>query len=130
MADWYFDHNVSQPLAALLRLRNHTVVTARDISLETAGDQQHLLVAGQRGLILVTHNVKDFRLLHGAWLTWSNAWGVTPTHSGILIIPGRWEDERAARELEDFISQSHDLATACYEWRPRRGWQQRPPPAM
>jgi hypothetical protein len=113
VTDWYFDHNVSQPLAALMRLGNHMVITARDIGLDAAGDQRHLLVAAQRGLILVTHNVKDFRPLHDAWLTWSNAWSVTPTHTGILIIPGRWEDERAAQELEDFIAQDNDLETGA-----------------
>jgi hypothetical protein len=130
VADWYFDHNVSQPLAALMRLKNHTVLTARDIGLATAGDERHLLVAAQRGLILVTHNVKDFRLLHDAWLMWSGAWGVAASHRGILIIPGCCEDARAAQELEDFIVRNTGLNTACYEWRPSVGWQRRPPPAM
>ena len=56
MANFYTDHDVSLRVASLLRQLGHTAVTARDLGLERAGDDEHLLTAAQRGWILVTHN--------------------------------------------------------------------------
>lgn len=127
MSAWYFDHNVSQPLADLLCGTGHTVITARDLHLEVAGDERHLVVAAERRTILCTHNVKDFRLLHDAWLLWSRTWNVQPIHAGIVIFPDAWPDARAAQELGSLIAQGFAFVNTCYEWRPRIGWQLRLP---
>lgn len=98
--------------------------------METAHDERILLTAATRALIVVTHNVKDFRLLHDAWLAWSQAWRVAPIHTGILLIPDnhQWSPEQAAREIEALITQGVVVHNALYEWKTREGWQRRPLP--
>ena len=73
MADAYADHNMSFDIVGLLRHAGHRVVTARDLGLDHADDDVHLLTAAQRGWTLLTSNSKDFRLLHDAWRRWSSA---------------------------------------------------------
>lgn len=36
---------------------------------------------------LLTHNARDFTLLHHAWRRWPRDWGIRPLHAGILILP-------------------------------------------
>lgn len=121
MANLCLDHNVSLEIARLLR------PLAKDIGLDRAGDDEVLLSAAQQGRILVSHNYKDFRLLHNAWRRWSTAWGVARAHTGILIVaqlPPVWH-ERIADELNDFIGKGQPLANELWHWRPASGWQRR-----
>lgn len=39
--------------------------------MERASDDAHLSLAARSGWILVTHNAKDFILLHAAWRRWA-----------------------------------------------------------
>ena len=64
MAALYTDHNVARALARLLQARGHAVTTAHDLGLDGASDDEHLLVAAQRGWTLITNNRDDFVLLH------------------------------------------------------------------
>lgn len=128
MVVWYFDHNVSQPLASLLRDAGHTITTAREVGLDAAKDERHLLFAAERQWTFCTTNKKDFRLLHDAWLRWSRAWNVTSHHAGIVIFPNAWDATRAMQELEAFIALDLSLTNALYEWQSRDGWQRRPLP--
>ncbi len=102
MAAFHLDHNVSAILAPLLLSGGHIATTAREMGMETARDERILLTAANCALIVVTHNVKDFRLLPDAWLRWSRAWRVEPIHAGILLIPDnhQWAPEQAAHEIE------------------------------
>ncbi|MCA1724271.1 MAG: DUF5615 family PIN-like protein [Thermomicrobia bacterium] len=127
MAAFLLDHNVSAKLAPLLRFQGHVAITAREMNMETARDERILLTAATRALIVVTHNVKDFRLLHDAWLVWSRAWRVAPIHTGILIIPDnhQWSPEQAARAIEALIAPGVIVHNALYEWQSRDGWQRR-----
>ena len=61
----------------------HTATTPSELGTERAGDADHLLEATQQRRILVTHNRKDFLLLHNAWHTWAMA----VPHAGILVLP-------------------------------------------
>jgi Domain of unknown function (DUF5615) len=127
VAEFYFDHNISVEIAELLRLSGHVAVTADELGLSRATDDVHLLVAADRGAILVTHNRKDFELLHDAWRRWSAAWGVAPVHGGILILAQlnpTWVP-RMAQAIASFIESNPALATALYTWHPVRGWQPR-----
>ncbi len=71
MASIYLDHAVSAHIAARLRYYGHYAVTARELGLDAAKDDEHLLVAAQRSWIFVTHDEGDFTLLHDAWRRWS-----------------------------------------------------------
>ncbi len=99
--------------------------------METAHDERILLAGATRELSVVTHNVKDFRLLHDAWLVWSWTWRVEPIHAGILLIPDnhQWSPEQAAQEIDTLTIQGVVLQNALYEWQPRDGWHRRPLPS-
>ena len=124
----YFDHAVSADVARLLRYRGHYTVTARDIGMDSAKDDVHLLLAWQRGWIFVTHDEGDFTLLHDAWRRWAQAWQVAPIpqHPGILIIPQPWPAPDPAQELGRFLQSSPPLANELYRYRRTRGWERRP----
>jgi predicted nuclease of predicted toxin-antitoxin system len=130
VADLYFDHNVAVETALLLRNAGHTALSARDRSLERAGDQVHLLTAAESGSVLVTHNAKDFVLLHDAWLLWSRSWNVTEAHPGILVIPQPpvWSPNRAAQELAQFFQTIISLRNELYSWQSSRQWVRRTGP--
>lgn len=127
MADLYLDHNVSRRIAGLLRDYGHTVATARDLGLDYAGDDEHLLTAAARGWILISHNHGDFELPHDAWRRWTAEWRVADQHAGILLVPQppHVSPEQAAEIVNDLLSTLSSLVNALYIWRQSRGWQRR-----
>ncbi len=66
MADLYVDHNVARGITNQLRVRGHNVVAARELGLERAKDDAHLLLAAQQGRTFLSHNRQDFEMLHDA----------------------------------------------------------------
>jgi len=139
VASFYLDNDAPLRMATLLTAAGHQAVTARGLGRAAADDHEHLLVAAQRGAIIITHNAKDFVLLHGAWLRWSAAWAVTARHSGILILPQPTAAERTrgamdVRELTRLVldlnavgaPQSNEL----WQWQRGRAWVQSPPPFL
>lgn len=125
MTDFYLDHNVARGVAPELRSRGHTARTASDIGLDAAGDDEHLIVAAQNGWTLITHNRKDFALLHDAWQRWTNVWQVPERHAGILLVPQTWPADQIAREIDLFVQTPQLLTNQLYEWRSSRGWVRR-----
>jgi hypothetical protein len=123
--DFYLDHDVAIELADDLRALGHQALTTRDQGAETARDFRQLLIAAQAHRVLVTHNRKDFRLLHGAWITWSEVWGVQAIHAGILILPHARPAE-SARRLQAF-AQNHPglLSNELHECNGRGEWIRR-----
>lgn len=121
MAVIYLDNDVAVLTATLLQTRGHTTWTARDKALRAAGDEVQLLTAAQQQWVLLTHNRKDFVLLHNAWHAWSTAWGVAPHHSGILIVP-QWHAAQIAQQVDTFLVFGVPLVNTLYEWRAGRGW--------
>jgi hypothetical protein len=78
MARFYFDEDISFQVIDLLRAVGHDVETVDDSELREAKDHEQLLHAFQSDRLFVTHNSKDFVLLHHAWTRWSAAWNVNP----------------------------------------------------
>ena len=66
MAALYLDEDVSQDLPAFLIASEHDVISAYSMNLRSVTDDRQLLEAAHRGRVFVTHNRKDFRLLHSA----------------------------------------------------------------
>ncbi len=126
MARLYLDHNVSQEVVPLLRHRGHDIVTTGDLRLDRAEDSVQLLTAAEQGRPFITHNWRDFKLLHYAWRDWSAAWSVVRSHPGILVIPQRphWSDTRAADEVTRFLGLGQPLENTLYRWQPASDWRQ------
>jgi hypothetical protein len=130
VADFYTDHDVARKVAELLRAAGQGAVTARDLRLESATDDEQLLVAAQHGRIFATHNESDFILLHDAWHRWSTAWGVSAQHAGIVIVPqgrkyGRdWDAVQIATELVLCLKTCAPLASGLFR-RKEAGWERR-----
>ncbi|MBI3971844.1 MAG: DUF5615 family PIN-like protein [Chloroflexi bacterium] len=122
----YLDHNVPRQADGLLRQNGHAVWTSRQIHRERATDDEQLLVAVTQGWTIVTNNARDFVLLHDAWHRWSQAWHVTPRHSGILITRQTWDGHRVAAEVSMFLALDVDTANELYQWHGDLGWVRRP----
>ena len=112
-------------VAPELRSRGHTARTAHDMGLDSAKDDEQILVAAQNGWTLITHNRKDFALLHDAWQRWTKAWQVPARHAGILLVPQTWAGGEIAREIELFVQTAQPLIDQLYEWRASSGWVRR-----
>jgi hypothetical protein len=118
--DLYTDHNVSLRLAERLRGRRYTVTTTRDLGLERAKDSRQLLIASDEGWLLLTHSERDFALLFDAWRRWSEAWGVSPRHAGIVVRPQR-EPPVAEAVFLALLNDHPDLADSLWRWQPSIG---------
>lgn len=125
MTSLYLDSDVSVHVAGFLRAAGHDAVTTEELGLRRATDDQQLLVASQQGRVMVTHNRKDFVLLHDAWRRWAAAWGflTAPAHPGILVLDHRPESELAAA-VSAFLAAISPVptTTALYWWRHTSGW--------
>jgi hypothetical protein len=87
LANLYLDHNMSLHLVPQLRSAGHDVVSARDAGSARLTDDAQLLLAARERRVPLTHNRGDFVLLHDAWNTWPNAFGLAlPPHPGILVL--------------------------------------------
>lgn len=125
MAALYLDENVATELRALLDQRGHVVTTTVEARRAGVPDPHQLLHAAAQNSILVTHNRRDFRLLHTAWLVWGGAWGARNPHAGIVIIEQlrRPALDDFAALLDAFIGeQGREIANTLYDWKPSRGW--------
>lgn len=89
MASFYLDENVSEQLRPLLERHGHRAIIARSVHGGRTSDHEHVATATRNNWLLVTHDRKDFRLLHRAWIEWFSEFGVEPipTHADILLIP-------------------------------------------
>lgn len=128
MASLYLDdHNVSLHLAPPLRAVGHDVVMARDLGLTRLTDEAQLLSAVRAGRVLITHNRRDFTLLHDAWLTWPAAFGLAlPPHPGILVLdPAPHETLSGALDALLAATLSAPLANEIFWWHRRDGWRRR-----
>jgi hypothetical protein len=122
MVDVYVDSDVSTHHAGILIAHGHSARTARDEDRESARDPEQLLLAAQRGWVLITHNKKDFRLLHDAWQDWSVAWRVARNHSGIFILEQVPVTVFAPAVLA-LLDSGAQFTNRLYEWSRAHGWR-------
>ena len=130
MAGIYTDNDVPLRVAPLLRARGHDVTTTRDLGRTAARDDDQLLLAAQRGWTLVTHNRRDYELLHDAWRRWFSAFGIVEMHAGILVLPQKPQlsAEQIAQEVDALLTSGAPLANELYRWQRLGGWLRRPVP--
>jgi hypothetical protein len=125
LASFYLDHSVAVEVTVYLRLAGHTVRTTESLGKRKAGDDEQLAIAAQSGWILVTHNIRDYELLHDAWHRWSMMWGVSAQHSGILALEPGPNEQRLSAAIIELLNAKPDLTNELHVWRPRHGWRQR-----
>jgi len=126
------DADVPGLLAHHLVSLGHDVLTARQAGLTGrvgtpgASDDEVLVTAVRQGRVLVSHNERDFLLLHRAWRRLAVEWAVQPppSHPGILVF--RQVDPAQlvpmAVEIDRFLAQYASsryasLTDAIYAWR-------------
>lgn len=126
MAYFYLDNDVATRVADELRTLGHHAVTTRSLHRGHTRDEQQLLFAAQQGWIVVTHNAKDFILLHDAWQLWANAWQVPAQHAGIMIPPhgSTWPATKIALELHRLLQIGQMITNQLFEWY-QTTWVQR-----
>jgi hypothetical protein len=88
-----------------LRRLRFVVETAYEARLSAAKDEEVLLVAANRGALLLTHDEHDYKLLFRAWHRWCNSWGVGQEHAGIVIYPQTWSPEVAVSSLINLFGE-------------------------
>jgi hypothetical protein len=127
-----FDEDVAHRVASLLRFHGQDADSARELGRLGLSDAQVLLRAAEARQTLVTHNSRDFRALHEAWVTWRRRWAreaeeVTGVpvhlsqHAGILMTP-HLPSHDLARILEDFADTAGSMDDQLFAWSPARGW--------
>ena len=128
MAELYLDADIDGCFVSHLRVAGNTVLVTAEPGRRRAHDDEQLMFAAERGLILITHNVKDYLLLQRAWRHWPDVWGVEPRplHAGILAFPQVSEEHIVfiAEVIDQFIRSGAELANRFYEWKWGREWVQ------
>ena len=126
MASVYLDNDVGIALAHVLIARGHHAYTARDEGQSAARDPAQLLYAAERDWVFITHNRKDFRLLHDAWQSWPPRWDcrIWRPHAGILV-PEQLLVPDFAPAVLDLLDSGTDLRNRLHEWTRAHGWRER-----
>jgi hypothetical protein len=122
VATFYLDNDVSADLITLLARDLHTVITTRQLGLTTNNDAAQLLAAVQHQATLVTHNRRDFVLVHKAWHGLASYWGHAERHPGILILP-QGDPSQLHQCITAFLGSGLPLENQCYEFRHASGWR-------
>ncbi len=127
MAAFLVDEHVTPRLGERLARHGHAAHHVRALGFAGANDASILLVAAERGLILITENHQDFLTLHEAWQLWPRAWRVSPppAHQGILTspqLPVARLDETAAA-IAHLASSVRAVRNELHRWSPVRGWE-------
>ena len=127
MASFYFDEDVSSRLARLLRTAGHDVLTADDLGLRSATDDVQFVTSVQRGRLLVTHNRRDFTLLHDVWRGWPATFGfVLPPHPGILVLDQTTPEALSTAVLRLLIEAGAETPKdELFWWRATGVWLKR-----
>jgi hypothetical protein len=126
LARIYCDHNISHDIGPLLRFLGHDLIFSRDIGSTTFPDDVLLLSSVRDDRVFVTHNRRDFRMLHDAWVTWPAAFGLAlPAHPGILVLD-QVRPETLVEVLVAFLDETpaERLANGIFWWHRHDGWRQ------
>lgn len=128
------DEDVTHRLAGLLRAHGLNADSAKELGRLGLSDVQVLLRAAEHGQTVITHNNKDFRALHEAWVTWRKRWeteveqqsGVRidlSSHAGIVIVPAIPIGD-LADIVKAFADSAPPMADRLYSWSRFRGWHE------
>ncbi len=117
------DNDVPILLARFLNERGHDAVTARDLGTQQLQDFEQLVIASRDDRVFISHNGKDFRLLDGAWKTWTREWNLDFKHSGIVILPQSTDVQKLADFIDDLTYTGMATAHTLYQLREGITWE-------
>lgn len=124
MATLYLDEDVPHQLGSLLEIAGHTVYTTHRQGRAETSDGDQLLYAATNEWTIVTHNRKDFELLHDAWLRSTRAWSLNGQHPGILIISQRVSNHDNATVIDTLLSAHANLDNQLFGYdTPSQSWR-------
>jgi hypothetical protein len=120
------DEDVSHPLANLLRAHGYDVDSATELNRLGLTDVQVLIHAADARQTLITHNNRDFRALHEAWVSWRRRWAIEAVqatgfdvalsgHAGIIIVP-QFPNRDLARIIGLVIDSVDELDDRLVSW--------------
>jgi hypothetical protein len=121
------DEDVPIGLARLLIDAGCPTRTTRGTNRLNAWDADQLLFAAEQGWTLSTHNRKDFRMLHDAWVLWPSRWHEPQVHGGILAFDRGPSAEQIVRAIRGLLAaMDESLAGRTFDWFARDGgtWKQ------
>ena len=126
MARILADEDIYTDLKQRLRAYGHDVLSVTELDSRGDGDHLWMLRASEDERVILTHNWRDFLLLHNAWNAWLSHWKISPTprHPGILSVPQRdvLGADQAASSVHAFLHEERPLANMYYWLFPARGW--------
>jgi hypothetical protein len=117
-----------EALAVSLRGHGFDAVTTTQLGRKGSSDPRQLKYASETARVLVTHNNRDYRMLHEALVLWAEEWGVLDRrrHSGILIID-QGPQQRGGSDIAVLTGIGLQVATLgpmenrLFAWNPRVG---------
>jgi hypothetical protein len=126
VARFYADSHVSYATLALLAGLGHQIIRCQQVGMANAKDYEHLQFAAERRAMFITHD-RGLEQWNAAWQHWSNAWGSTVEHPGILIIPvtATWQSIQAAEEIDAFVRSQGAMTNQCFRAEAPGLWELR-----
>lgn len=126
------DENVSHPLAGYLRSLGYDIDSATELARLQLRDPLVLAAAVDAGQTLITHNLRDFSLLHEDWHVLRRRWGrevmmqsgrqfAFSGHLGILVLP-HVANTILAPAIMEIVDGGQPLSDRFLVWSARKGW--------
>jgi predicted nuclease of predicted toxin-antitoxin system len=75
----YLDHNADPDIACDVRRDGYDAIWASEVGNERAADEHHLRWATEHGRVILTHDIRDFRMLDAEWAARGES------HAGIIL---------------------------------------------
>ncbi|HVC33831.1 MAG TPA: hypothetical protein VNL16_10010 [Chloroflexota bacterium] len=74
----------------------------------------------------VTHNRKDYLLLHDAWRGSAAAWAIRARHAGILCLPHNQQPHELFPAIDVFLRAGFPVANAIHTYDLAASWVRQP----
>ena len=104
------DEHINSEVARQLRNKGYDVVTAGEVRMTEASDEQLLDFAAREKRVLVTYNIGDFQLLISGWHRAGRH------HSGIVFVSEKTASQKAVAPLVRALKKLLEMVSH------RRGW--------
>lgn len=123
MTRFYSDNHISYGLLDALVTLGHDVLKCQDTGLRDAPDHEHLWFATSENRVFITSD-HGFKLWSDAWVFWSQRWGVSYSHPGILIIPVpiKLNVASCVSLIDGYVSRNPTLANTWHELSDNGFW--------